>query len=102
MAGDYLVDRSVATIVGAIGMVLLFICWKSRSGKFETFAPIGWLMTGFYFFNDVTFYIEHNDPVLSTMSALTLPGAVGIALWGEEFRNKNTKMRYFGLGVRLQ
>ena len=55
MAGDYLVDRSVATIVGAIGMVLLFICWKSRSGKFETFAPIGWLMTGFYFFNDVTF-----------------------------------------------
>lgn len=38
-------------------------------------------MTGFYFFNDITFYLEHNDPVLSTMSALTLPGAIGIALW---------------------
>ena len=73
MAGDYLVDRSIATIVGAIGMVLLFICWKSRSRRFEKLAPFGWVMTGFYFFNDVTFYLEHNDPVLSTMSALTLP-----------------------------
>ena len=81
MAGDYLVDRSIATIVGAIGMVLLFICWKSRSRRFEKLAPFGWVMTGFYFFNDVTFYLEHSDPVLSTMSALTLPGAFGIAMW---------------------
>ena len=47
MAGDYLVDRSIATIVGAIGMVLLFACWKSRSGRFEALAPFGWVMTGF-------------------------------------------------------
>ncbi len=81
MAGDYLVDRSIATLVGAIGMALLFLCWKSRSGRFEAIAPFAWLMTGFYFFNDVTFYLEHNDPVLSTMSILTLPGALGIAIW---------------------
>ena len=81
MAGDYLVDRSIATLLGAIGMILLFVTWKSRSGKFETFAPIGWILTGFYFFNDISFYIEHEDAVLTIMSAATLPGAVGIALW---------------------
>jgi len=81
MAGDYLVDRSIATILGAIGMILLFLTWKSRSGKFENLAPIGWVLTGFYFFNDITFYIEHNDPVLSIMSALTLPGALAVAFW---------------------
>ena len=81
MAGDYLVDRSIATLLGAIGMLLLFVTWKSRSGKFESFAPIGWILTGFYFFNDISFYIEHEDAVLTIMSAATLPGAVGIALW---------------------
>ena len=81
MAGDYLVDRSIATLLGAIGMILLFVTWKSRSGKFESFAPIGWILTGFYFFNDISFYIEHEDAVLTIMSAATLPGAVGIALW---------------------
>lgn len=81
MAGDYLVDRSIATILGAIGMIVLFIAWKSRSGKFESFAPLGWILTGFYFFNDITFYLEHDDAVLTIMSALTLPGAIAIAFW---------------------
>ena len=81
MAGDYLVDRSIATILGAIGMIVLFIAWKSRSGKFEPFAPLGWILTGFYFFNDITFYLEHDDAVLTIMSALTLPGAIAIAFW---------------------
>ena len=51
----------------------------------------------FYFFNDITFYLEHNDPVLSTMSALTLPGALGIALWERKVtEEKSTKTHYFG------
>ena len=81
MAGDYLVDRSIATILGVIGMLILFITWKSRKGRFESIAPLGWILTGFYFFNDIGFYITHDDPVLTIMSALTLPGAVAIALW---------------------
>jgi len=81
MAGDYLVDRSLATILGAVGMLILFITWKSRNGKFESFAPVGWVLTGFYFFNDVGFYLSHDDVVLTVMSALTLPGAVAIAMW---------------------
>ncbi|RJV01549.1 MAG: archaeosortase A [Candidatus Poseidoniales archaeon] len=81
MAGDYLVDKSIATILGSIGMLILFVTWKKRSSRLEIIAPLGWVLTGFYFFNDISFYIEHEDPVLTLMSAATLPGAVAIAFW---------------------
>lgn len=81
MAGDYLVDKSISTLMGGFGMLLLFFAWKFRSSKIESIAPIGWVFTGFYFFNDITFYIEHEDPILIAMSALALPGAIGIAIW---------------------
>ena len=90
MAGDYIVDRSIATILGAIGMLILFFTWKSRSGKLESVAPVGWIFTGFYFFNDIGFYISHNDPILTVMSAATLPGALAIALW----EKRATEARY--------
>ena len=76
-----MVDKSVATILGAVGLIVLFVTWKSRTGKLEFLAPVGWILTGFYFFNDISFYIQHNDPVLTVMSAITLPAAVGIAMW---------------------
>jgi len=81
MAGDYLVDKSIATILGSIGMLILFVTWKKRSSRLEIIAPLGWVLTGFYFFNDISFYIEHEDPVLTLMSAATLPGAIAIAFW---------------------
>tara|TARA_B100000700_G_scaffold327172_1_gene440903 strand:- start:776 stop:1714 length:939 start_codon:yes stop_codon:yes gene_type:complete len=97
MAGDYLVDRSIATILGAIGMMILFITWKNRSGRYETLAPIGWVLTGFYFFNDIGFYLAHDDIVLTVMSALTLPGAVAIALWERQVSDKRnaSALRWF-------
>ena len=76
-----MVDKSVATILGAVGLIVLFVTWKSRTGKLEFLAPVGWILTGFYFFNDISFYIQHNDPVLTVMSAITLPAAIGIAMW---------------------
>lgn len=76
-----MVDKSVATILGAVGLIVLFVTWKSRTGKVEFLAPVGWILTGFYFFNDISFYIQHNDPVLTVMSAITLPAAIGIAMW---------------------
>ncbi len=88
MAGDYLVDRSIATILGAIGMMILFITWKNRTGRYEGLAPVGWVLTGFYFFNDIGFYLAHDDVVLTVMSALTLPGAVAIALWERQVSDK--------------
>ncbi|MBA4695188.1 MAG: archaeosortase A [Candidatus Poseidoniales archaeon] len=81
MAGDYLVDKSIATILGSIGMLILFVTWKKRSSRLEIIAPLGWVLTGFYFFNDISFYIEHEDAVLTLMSAATLPGAIAIAFW---------------------
>ncbi|MBT3657058.1 MAG: archaeosortase A [Euryarchaeota archaeon] len=81
MAGDLLVDRSVATILGAIGMFILFVTWRMRSERLEIIAPIGWLLTGFYFFNETGFYYYHEDAVLTIMSAATLPGAIAIAVW---------------------
>jgi archaeosortase A (PGF-CTERM-specific) len=81
MASDLLVDRSIATILGVVGMSILLIAWKMRSDKFEPLAPLGWILTGFYFFNETGFYIAHEDLVLTIMSALTLPGAIAIALW---------------------
>ena len=76
-----MIGKSVATILGAVGLIILFVTWKSRTGKVEFLAPVGWILTGFYFFNDISFYIQHNDPVLTVMSAITLPAAIGIAMW---------------------
>jgi len=81
MATELFVNRSIATILGAIGMIILFVAWKARSQRFEPIAPIGWVLTGFYFFNETPFYMAHEDPILTIMSAATLPGAIAIAMW---------------------
>ena len=90
MAGDYLVDRSVVTVLGAIGMLILFVAWKSHSRQVEAIAPIGWVLTGFYFFNDVAYYFGHSDPILGIMCALSLPGAVAIAFWEKKVTEPKT------------
>ena len=81
MASDYLIDKSIATVIGALGLIILFTAWKASSNLFEKIAPAGWLMTGLYFFNDTSFYYNQPDYVLATMSALCLPGSLGIAYW---------------------
>ncbi|MBT5183912.1 MAG: hypothetical protein HOM47_01910, partial [Euryarchaeota archaeon] len=81
MASDLIVDRSIATILGVVGMSILLLCWKLRSERIEPLAPVGWLLTGFYFFNETGFYIAHDDIVLTVISILTLPGAAAIAFW---------------------
>ena len=81
MATDLFLNRSIATILGALGMLILFVAWKARSQKFEPLAPLGWVLTGFYFFNETPFYLAHEDPILTFMSAATLPGAIAIAMW---------------------
>jgi len=89
MATDLFVDRSVATILGATGLLLLGAAWKSRSGRLEPIAPIGWLLTGFYFFNETPFYLAKEDPVLMVMSAACLPGAIAIAMWERKENNES-------------
>ena len=87
MAGDLIVGRSIATILGVVGMTILLVSWKMRSNRIEPLAPVGWLLTGFYFFNETGFYLAHEDLVLTIMSALTLPGAAAIALWERRVSN---------------
>ena len=87
MATELLVDKSIATTLGVLGLTLLFITWKSKSGRLENLAPLAWVLTGFYFFNDTWFYIAKEDIVLTVMSGLTLPAAIGISLW--ERNNKD-------------
>ena len=79
MASDLFVNRSIATVLGVIGMLILFIAWKARSQRVEPFAPLGWILTGFYFFNETPYYMSHEDPILTIMSAATLPGTIAIA-----------------------
>ena len=81
MAADLLLDRAIATPLGVVGMVILFATWKSKSGKFEYLAPLGWVLTGLYFFNDAWFYASKEDIILTVMSGLTLPGAIAISVW---------------------
>ena len=88
VASDYLVDKSIATVLGAIGLLLLFLAWKTRFDIFEKMAPISWLLTGFYFFNDTSHYLEQPDYVLAIMSAICLPGSVGVAIWEKKATKK--------------
>ena len=97
MASDLIVDRSIATILGVVGMSILLFCWKLRSDRVEPLAPVGWLLTGFYFFNETGFYIAHDDLVLTVISMLTLPGAAAIALWERrvDIVNDANALRWF-------
>ena len=97
MASDLIVDRSIATILGVVGMSILLFCWKLRSDRVEPLAPVGWLLTGFYYFNETGIYISRDDLVLTVISMLTLPGAAAIALWERrvDIVNDANALRWF-------
>ena len=73
--------REVATIGGALGMVLLAVSWhrRNRPGVSRP-AQIGWMLVGIYFFNDVSYYLQIDDVVLAVMTALALPIDLSIAV----------------------
>ena len=58
-------SKEAATMAGALGMVLLAISWhKRRNEGVSRLAQVGWILVGFYFFNDSRYYFEINDLVL--------------------------------------
>lgn len=68
-------------MAGALGMVLLAISWhKRRNEGVSRLAQVGWILVGFYFFNDSRYYFEINDLVLTIMTALALPIAVALVI----------------------
>jgi len=79
-----LVTKETATLLGAIGMVLLGIAWVRRRSNVVPLAQLGWILVGFYFFNQSWTYLEHDDLILTVMCALTLPLACLAAWWEQD------------------
>ena len=83
LARDVLIEREAATFIGALGMVLLGASWWWRGRSPVPMAQAGWLLVGFYFFSQAWTYHAHDDPILTAMSALTLPLSA-LAAWWEQ------------------
>ncbi len=83
LARDVLIEREAATFIGALGMVLLGASWWWRGRSPVPVAQAGWLLVGFYFFSQAWTYHAHDDPILTAMSALTLPLSA-LAAWWEQ------------------
>ena len=78
-----LIERDTATLIGAAGMVLLGAAWWWRERSVVRLAQTGWILVGVYFFSQAWTYHSHSDPILTVMSALTLPLSC-LAAWWEE------------------
>jgi len=76
-----LLDANTVTALGAAGMVLLGVAWLGRRRASVLPAQIGWLLVGFYFFNQAWVYSSHDDVILTVMCAATLPLSAGMAWW---------------------
>ena len=71
------------TLLGAVGMILLGVSWLRRSSQTIRIAQLGWIFVGVYFFLQSWTYLSHDDPILTVLSALTLPMAC-LAAWWEQ------------------
>ena len=89
--------EALATPVGALGLLLLGVSWLLDQKKYSKhIAAVGWVMTGLFFFDDAQYYIEHNDPVLTTMTSLALPASLGFAYWEFQARDdKSETLKWF-------
>ena len=76
-----LIEKETATLLGAIGMLMLAASWWWKAREMVRLAQIGWVLVGFYFFTQAWTYMEHNDPILTIMAALTLPLSCWAAWW---------------------
>lgn len=76
-----LVSNEVISVVGAVGLIALALSWHRRNASPVRLAQIGWVCVGLYFFNDASLYLAHDDLILTLFSVMTLPMAVGMAVW---------------------
>ena len=83
LARNVLIEREASTFIGALGMVLLGASWWWRGRSPVPMAQAGWLLVGFFFFSQAWTYHAHDDPILTAMSALTLPLSA-LAAWWEQ------------------
>lgn len=76
-----LLDPDTVTALGAAGMVLLGGSWLARRQPVTAAAQVGWILVGFYFFNQAWIYNDHDDIILTVLCAATLPLSAGMAWW---------------------
>ena len=89
-----LIDREVATLVGAAGMMLLGLSWWKRAKFNVKIAQLGWILVGFYFFNQAWTYLEHDDPILTVLTAGTLPLCCLVAWWEQSASGARKAVSY--------
>ncbi len=94
-----LVSVETATLLGALGMAFLGYSWIRR--RHETIRPaqLGWLLVGFYFFNQSWVYLEHDDVILTVMCALTLPLACWAAWWESNAEGRQKQAMVWARGT---
>ena len=87
LIGDHLPGKTVlmepttATLIGAVGMLMLAGSWWMRARSTVRVAQVGWVLVGIYFFSQSWTYLSHEDPILTIMAALTLPLSCLAAWW---------------------
>lgn len=86
-----LVSNEVISIIGAFGLVALAISWHRRESSPVRLSQVGWISVGLYFFNDASLYLAHDDLILTLFSVMTLPMAIGMALWESRADDERTK-----------
>ncbi len=77
----YVEGESIVPIIGAIGLVALAISWHFRNKESIRLSQIGWIFVGVYFFSGAWKYQEKGDLILTMMSLISLPLAIGLAYW---------------------
>ena len=86
-----LVSNEVISVIGAFGLIALAISWHRRGSSPVRLSQIGWICVGLYFFNDASLYLAHDDLILTLFSVMTLPMAIGMALWESRADDERTK-----------
>ena len=86
-----LVSNEVVSLVGAVGLIALALSWHKRNASPVRLAQIGWVCVGLYFFNDAFLYLAHDDLILTLFSIMTLPMALGMAVWEARAEDEKSK-----------
>ena len=94
-----LISREAAAIIGAVGMLFLGCSWIWRLKNTVVMAQVGWVLVGLYFFAQSWVYLEHDDPVLTIMCALTLPLTCYAAWLEHHAQNANRKALIWARGT---
>jgi archaeosortase A (PGF-CTERM-specific) len=93
------VDSNLPALLGVMGMTLLGASWFLRRRNVELIANLGWLSSGLSFFFQSFHYLDIQDYILTIMSALCLPLAVGMVFWERQNDGESKSARHWARGT---